>query len=506
MVRLSKIVKELRETYGMEVIARNNELSIEQLLFWQSEDGGEFQATLYLAEYQDDFPKRFKKPVLFVNAPCDVKADNCIYITSKQNLLSVYNIVQEILYHQLSANLKKEELFESLQTGAGIEALAKIAFSYFNNPIAICDTSFTVLLQIPDNEATDDIVEENGRYFVKDMSIDSMRSEKVIDKLFHARAPFVEKRTKYEYEWLYSNIRINEAVVGYICIRSKNQPFTETDIDFSAVFAKTLSIEMQKSEFFMQKTGLRYEYFLNDLLNGRFSDEETIRKRATHLGRTLDQYFWMIIFFHEKGSRMRMHITSGYFVEQMHAIFPNGMTVFCQGMPVLLLSRNNPEPFQPVQIKKLNDFLQFNRMNCAVSYCFTNIMETPYYFNQVQTCDMLYAFENTRIVQYEDVAMQHLLQLATKDLPLISFIHPKVRALLKYDKQHKTMFAKTLRCYLANGRNITKTALELGIHKSTLSYRIGKIAEIAQLSTEGEKDYFLLELSFRVYDYLEHGK
>lgn len=504
MVSINQIVESLREKYKAEIhMGLVGEVSIDRLLFWQLETIEGEENTLYLAEYNEDFPESFNCPILFINAPDTEPGAKEIYLSRPTDLilLDVHNTIQNIINLQLSTNLKKEELFNTLYAGAGIRAMTQVAYNYLQNPVNICDTSFSLLYCMPEGEETDDIAEENGRQYIKSSSIESMRSEQLIDKLFHARAPFFSGRIDYEYEWLYCNIRIHNAVVGYICVQGSNRPFTDQDIDFIAIFAEMLSVEMQKSKFFIQNTGLRYEYFLDDLLSGRFISEETAHNRLKYLGREMDQYLGIITFFYEKGQKL--HTTSGYFVEQMRSIFPKGMTIIYNNTPVILLSHNKELLFQSFQRQKLEDFLQFNHMNCAVSYSYTNILETPYFYKQALICEDLHHFSNSRIVHYEDIAVRHLLHLAESDMPLSSLIHPKIRQLMKYDHENNTDFCKTLRCYLENGRNASKTAAMLGIHKSTLAYRIDRIFEITNFELEDISQFFLFELSFWIRDYLE---
>ena len=50
-------------------------------------------------------------------------------------------------------------------------------------------------------------------------------------------------------------------------------------------FSDICAIEMQKHEFFVQKTGLQYETFLTELLEGRFNDVNIIEARLKLLNR-----------------------------------------------------------------------------------------------------------------------------------------------------------------------------------------------------------------------------
>lgn len=501
MISLTKILKSIEEEYNVIVkMGAHSDCLVNQVLFWETHLANNDPNTLYLTHYREDFTVELPGVVLFVDVPQNAEIKQHLYIMSPIKLFSLFNTVQNVIHKQLAVNIKKEELFEVLKIGYGIKSLIKIAFSYLQNPINICDASFSVIARMPDDEDTSDIEEKDGRIYVKDTSLASMRGEKLIDRLFNERTPFFANRPDFEYEWLYCSIHINQAVVGYICVRGKNRQFTEEDIDFTAAFAGVLSIEMQKSEFFVEKTGLRYEYFLSDLLNGGYDSEAIARKRLKHLGRDLDRFLWIFTFFYD--DNQTAHLSSSYSLEQIHAIFPTGIVMVYMGHPIVLISRNNDQLFKPFQLQRLTEFLQLNSMDCAVSYCFTNILETKYFYEQTLAYEKLNMFRKGQIAYYEEYAIEHLLKAAKSEISISSLVHHKIRLLLEYDRQHNTDFSKTLRCYLEAGRNAVKAARELNIHKSTLFYRIGKISEVLDISLGDTKRLFLFDLSFKILDIL----
>lgn len=386
-----------------------------------------------------------------------------------------------------------QEMFDVLREGGGIAALTRTAYSYLQNPVAVCDTSFSLIINLPDGEGTGDLEKRGERIYIKDMAIEDMRAEGVVEKIFHHKGPFYAWKEGHDYQWMYCSIRINRMVVGYVCLRATQRPFAEGDAALCGLFADMLSLEMQKNEFFAQKTGLRFEYFLSDLLAGRFDNAEYVAKRMARLGKTLYANCWVLVLDYDAGRNAQVPIN--YYVDQMHAIFPAGMSMIYQGQPILLLSRDGGELFSEYQRQKLEDYLEFNQMRCAVSYRFTDILETSRYFAQTAEILKLPVWPETRLRFYGDCAAVHVVAVAAAHLQAESLVHPDIKMLMAHDEQHNTQFFATLLCYLKNDRNALQTAKALHIHKSTFFYRASRMQELFGILLEDCKRMFLYELS-----------
>ena len=97
-----------------------------------------------------------------------------------------------------------------------------------------------------------------------------MEDRKIIRHIYSSSAPYVTTLDDYPYKWVFESIRIRHAVVGYVCVRGTVREFTEDDLELIDVFSQMLSIEMQKDAGYRHPTGLKYEYFLTELLEGHF--------------------------------------------------------------------------------------------------------------------------------------------------------------------------------------------------------------------------------------------
>jgi len=78
-----------------------------------------------------------------------------------------------------------------------------------------------------------------------------------------------------------------------------------------------------------------------------------------------------------------------------------------------------------------------------------------------------------------------------------------LRRILDYDREHNTDYLPTLRVYLNHMGRLRPAAEQLNIHRNTLEYRVGRIAEIAGISFDEPDSRLALELGIRVLE-LQH--
>ena len=95
---------------------------------------------------------------------------------------------------------------------------------------------------------------------------------------------------------------------------------------------------------------------------------------------------------------------------------------------------------------------------------------------------------------------------------LVSYAHPEIIRLHRYDREHETRFYETLRAYILSSFHLSDAAKYLGLHRNSLDYRLKRIREIidfsdfdALMSKPDEDKLMELILSFAIID-AQNGK
>lgn len=111
--------------------------------------------------------------------------------------------------------------------------------------------------------------------------------------------------------------------------------------------------------------------------------------------------------------------------------------------------------------------------------------------------------EGRRLTEYKDIGIDKLI-CAAGSQALQSFVSQKVGAITRYDEKNGTEFSKLLRYYIENNGSISSIAQQLGVHRNTVNYQLGRIKELFAL-TLNETDRAELTLAFRILKLNEKG-
>lgn len=458
--------------------------------------------TLYVGNYQEFSALNNDAALLFYGVPVGLSPSaDTAYIHHPINPQRLINSIQNALYKSHQAAIRKEEMFHILQAGYGVQAILDSAHSSLNNPLTMCTTSFSMIAVSPKKDKHCSFEEIDGTYYIRKQFLENMRQKKIIEQLYHSSSPII---ASFEHDigtdYVFCSIRISRAAVGYLCLRCSTRTYTDEDLLFLVDVAKMLSIEMQKDNFYTNQTGIAYEYFLRDLLEQNITSEEFARHRMEQLARPAYQYFWVVVFTFLDGSAHKLN--SQYFVDQLVGIFRNSISFAFKGKLVLLLTSNDIDPFHNINQTKFQNFLNLNELHSAISYRYTQILDTHLYYHQALFLLKKAAAEDSACIAYQAFYQNHLFSLVSDQMLLRTMIHPDLLRLREHDLRYHTDYLATLKAYFLNNRNALAASNYLHIHKSTFFYRIGKIQTISGLDLESHTLLFAYEFSLYLLDYL----
>ena len=111
-----------------------------------------------------------------------------------------------------------------------------------------------------------------------------------------------------------------------------------------------------------------------------------------------------------------------------------------------------------------------------------------------------------RITHYEDLGLFRIVSIAESLTSLERFCYDAIGPLLLYDRDNDTDLASTLRTFLEQNQNYTKTAKLLYIHYNTLRYRLERIKAILGDVLENSQQRLEIELALQLYPFVKRGK
>lgn len=463
--------------------------------------------TLYIGDFAEFSPLIQEGIFLYLDAPADVPmVSHAAYIHHSPDVPALLNAIQNLLYKSHLSNMQKEEMFQILHAGYGVQSILDTARAALQNPLTMCTTSFSVIAVSPKDDLHKSFEIYNEKSYLKKQSIEYMRKNRVIEQLFHSSGPII---TSFDddigTDYVFCSIRINRSAVGYLCLRCSVRPYTAEDLAFLTDVAKILSIEMQKDDFYNHRAGITYEYFMRDLVEQNITSPDFALHRMEQLGRPPCPYFWIMILAFSDESVNKLN--SQYYIDQLIGIFRGSICFNYKGNLVVLLNSRYTDPFYKCDRHKFDHFLQLNRLYAAVSYRYEEILNTHLHYRQALfLLRKIDRRTGTDIIFYGEAYQHHLFSLIANQPLLKAMLHPDILTLLRHDAEHNTDYIITLQSYFANNRNALKAANALHIHKSTFFYRIGKIHSLTGLDLEDETRLFAYELSFYLAEYLKQSK
>jgi sugar diacid utilization regulator len=114
--------------------------------------------------------------------------------------------------------------------------------------------------------------------------------------------------------------------------------------------------------------------------------------------------------------------------------------------------------------------------------------------------------DSSRITHYEDLGLFRIVSIAESLTSLERFCYDAIGPLLVYDRENDTDLASTLRTFLEQNQNSTKTAKLLYIHYNTLRYRLERIKAILGDILENPRQRLEIELALQLYPFVKRGR
>lgn len=141
-------------------------------------------------------------------------------------------------------------------------------------------------------------------------------------------------------------------------------------------------------------------------------------------------------------------------------------------------------------------------LKAGVSLCFNNFQLLVDFYEQALIAIKIGNIydETLWCYYYENYFLNHLISRASQDTSTQALCPEGLTRLFKYDLDHHRSFSNTLKVFLQNNMNITKTAQALFIQRATFNYQWKRIQEITQIDFRNFKKRLELQIVFQIID------
>lgn len=247
---------------------------------------------------------------------------------------------------------------------------------------------------------------------------------------------------------------------------------------------------------------------LKNLLFGHESDCEKYGKQLGQVGVDFELHSYMnIICIRFDKQEMQTNSSIGPDVEQtILSLFPKNLYFWNDDNELVLLVNNierNIAELEQTCKKFVKHLLQIAGdviVGIGIGNTVPDIVNVPESYQNAGKA-LCYHEENQIVSSYEQLSnIRKLLSEVDSGQVLRFCFQNTLGKILEYDEQHESSLLNTLRVYLEEEGNISKSSQKLFIHRNTMVYRINKINGLLGMEIEKVSSMIELNIAFCCYD------
>ncbi len=383
--------------------------------------------------------------------------------------------------------------------------------AFLSCPYAFVDTSMEYLYATKEYiKELEDIMgneREKGSFELKDFVVQEM----ILDKKFHEAA---KKTSLFYYHSTYServvlccNLMLNGEYYARMMLSLPSGKKT-VDPDEEALFLffcrRVENMLASVQGFLQKKQNDSVHSYLLALASGQEVPGAMFEKAAENAGLNISDTHCVIYlsFFSDEGWDAQYETTLPYLSYSLERKWKHSCAVPVKKNLVWLvdLDRSEADVKSRSFYQELAFFLRDHICKAGVSSRFSGFDSAFYAVRQAKTALDLgnrlqpalwyYLFDNYRLY--------YMLEKAGEEIPSRYLLPVSLQTLKEYDLEKNGELYKTLRTYLRNSQNDSRTAEELHIHRTTLYRRLEKIYQLTGLRLDHPDTVLELLMLFRM--------
>ena len=379
--------------------------------------------------------------------------------------------------------------------------LCALGEELMGNPICIHDSWFMILARSRATEMFMPHSNENWEVFPQHY-LDEFRLDAEYQKTYQKQGVQLWDSTHNgkTLHTLYVNLHEKGTFRGRIIITDSLQPFRERDPMIAMLLAQQALQMMRLKRSQNISTNRGTDDILYDILNGTYVPASEFSALMRVLQWQKDHSFLCVRLQRQENAGAE---SVGHMLHrELFLIFP-GSYILYTGKQQCILINLSRDPASTAQVRHLlaplcRDYYQYGGISSPVA----GIRELPIAFHQAQEA-LERAFrmrDDHWIVRFHECAMEYVLTHLNTPMQLRHLVAPQLLELMEQDRQKGSRLFETFKVYLDNERDIPKTAEKLIIHRTTLTYRLKKIAAVMDLNLDDSEARLYLRLSLRMLE------
>ncbi len=429
----------------------------------------------------------------------DIKKSQDIYfrtdISARDLLLKIQDFSREKAY----LNTRRALLTDILLNTTSLKELAEKSALVLNNPIIIIDKNFRVLAHSDKSKIVDSYWQNSikqgfcsQRFINQVIQISEFKEGKKTSKAFYMQCPIDHS------EKLSSSIVLHSSILGYITLLDCSNPIDKKDLPLISFLAKLVLELMKRDKKLVKQIESSSANIFTELIDGSIKNKQALDERMQYLAprTTLPLSLILIDYLSSKFDEEAIQKLKN----KIKLEFPKSQ-IIAYDEYLLIFTKSNSSG---IKSSSLLGLMREGNIRAIYSSAISDYLQIKATY---KTCiETLFLIKNSNIegnlFHNDNYKFLHLLYDTEKNRNLRKYCKAQVLEMIEYDKANNTNYYKTLKCYCLKNRNTIDTASALFIHRNTLRYRLKKIEELFDISTEDLDTYFDLLFNIKILDYI----
>lgn len=303
-------------------------------------------------------------------------------------------------------------------------------------------------------------------------------------------------------------LMVDHELVGALVLFPVSAPVNELDLMMleSAKFA--LSVQMMRSFIrFRFETRTQTELLL-EVLEGRWRDAEDIQQRAQRLGISFSNTQQMMIIDYGEKVREAKNLHHNVARILARASIPAAVISVNSGLICLVPTEGAKGQERLAKVKRLiaedlAHYLGSEPILLASGAC-TSLADYPSAWERARRLiDIARSFGRSGPISDQDFGPIPIFVAAVGGDDIRTFVSESVGAMVIHDRTNQTPYLETLSAYLREGCRSQACADAMGVHVTTLRYRLARIQELFGINVDTPERRFATELAIHLQRFID---
>lgn len=405
---------------------------------------------------------------------------------------------------------KSQMLLSMLAAGVSLEQILDRAYQLFGHLIVLEDNAYKLLYCTTDEALDPAYASELASQDSEIYHMEFLREVEENQPLLYSTAAEPVFFTLEGFSRLRNGIGarviIGHESVATISIFEYKHAFSDNDYRLSTLLAGIVSLKMQTDK--KRRSGrnssnekAKAAGLMQDILQRRITDPHLIEDRARNDQLSDAGAFYVLVLVADDDVPVTLELP--YIMRKLEQrTGETGLVIFNDNI-VMLLARMMDHLIREGDLDYLNGFLCEVHLHGGLSSRFSSMGDFHRNFlHAARSLEIGRQLELPGFIhRFEDLVIYHIFDSCVALEDLAAYMHSSFRKMIEYDTKHKTNYGNTLSAYLDNRQNKSKTAKLLGLSRTTLIQRIGRIVDLFELDLSDESTVFSLRLSSRIQKY-----